>query len=178
MTLYSRSGFIVLALSTVGWTLPALGQAIPTPEHKKMGYFTGHWKLQGTVRSLPNAPAEPFTTKEDTEWLTGGFFLETHASMTTAAGETRSVRMMEYNVNDNVYTYNVYDSLGNHLMAAGHVQDNVWTWNSEESVNGLIVKGRYTVTVVSPAAYNFKYETLTNTGAWATIMEGTATISP
>src|SRR5713101_3205542 len=142
MALNSRFGFIVLALSIVACMLPASGQTLPTPEHTKMGYFTGHWKLQGIVRSLPNAPAEPFTTKEDTEWLTGGFFLETHASMTTAAGETRSTRMMEYNVNDQVYTYNAYNSLGEHLMATGHVHDHIWTWNSEANVNGLIIKGR------------------------------------
>lgn len=41
----------------------------------------------------------------------------------------------------------------------------------------MIAKGRYTITVVSPAVYTFKYETLTGTGSWATVMEGKATKS-
>jgi hypothetical protein len=84
---------------------------------------------------------------------------------------------MEYNADDNVYTYNAYNSLGEHQMATGHVLDNTWTWTSEAKLNGAIAKGRYTITVVSPVVYTFKYETLTSNGSWATVMEGKATRS-
>lgn len=60
-------------------------------------------------------------------------------------------------------------------MATGHVLDNIWTWTSEAQMNGVIAKGRYTITVVSPTSYTFKYETLTQAGAWSTVMEGKAT---
>ena len=56
--------------------------------------------------------------------------------------------MMEYNALDKVYTYNEYNSLGEHVMAVGTVQGNTWVWNTEEKLNGVVTKGRYTVTFV------------------------------
>jgi hypothetical protein len=147
----------------------------PTAEHQKMGYFAGDWKMQGTTKISPNAPGAPFTSTEHGEWVSGGFFLETHSSMHSVMGDVRGVRVLEYNPADKVYTYNAYNSLGEHQMATGHVLDNIWTWTSEAQMNGLIAKGRYTITVVSPASYTFKYETLTQTGTWSTVMEGKAT---
>jgi hypothetical protein len=147
----------------------------PTAEHQKMGYFAGDWKMQGTTKISPSAPGAPFTSTEHGEWVSGGFFLETHSSMHSVMGDVRGVRVLEYNPADKVYTYNAYNSLGEHQMATGHVLDNIWTWTSEAQMNGLIAKGRYTITVVSPASYTFKYETLTQTGTWSTVMEGKAT---
>jgi hypothetical protein len=147
----------------------------PTPEHQKMGYFAGDWKMQGTTKISPNAPGAPFTSTEHGEWVSGGFFLETHSSMHSVMGDVRGVRVLEYNPAAKVYTYNAYNSLGEHQMATGHVLDNIWTWTSEAQMNGLIAKGRYTITVVSPASYTFKYETLPQTGTWSTVMEGKAT---
>ena len=63
------------------------------------------------------------------------------------------------------------------MPSGGHVLDNTWTWNSDAQLNGVIAKGRYTITVISPTAYTFKYETPTSAGAWAMVMEGKATRS-
>lgn len=182
MILHLKSELIVLAFAILGCTSPCWGQdpqqtVTPSPEHQRMGYFAGDWKLQGTMKIGQNSPGGPFTSTEHAEWVSGGFFLETHSSMHSVLGDVRGVRVMEYNPNDKVYTYNAYNSLGEHLMATGHVVDNTWTWNSDAQLNGVIAKGRYTITVVSPTGYTFKYETPTPTGAWSTVMEGKATRS-
>ena len=169
--------FIFLAFM-MAWALPGSGQTLfPTPEHQKMDYFAGDWKLTGTMKVSPTVPGGDFTSSEHSEWVSGNFFLQTKSSMHSVMGDTRSVRVMEYNGDDKVYSYNAYNSLGEHQMAMGHVRDNVWTWTSEAKLNGIIAKGRYTITVVSPVVYTFKYETLTGSGAWATVMEGKATRS-
>jgi hypothetical protein len=142
-----------------------------------MDYFAGDWKMQGTMKLSPAVPGGDFTSTEHSEWVSGNFFLQTKSSMHSVMGDTRGVRVMEYNADDNVYTYNAYNSLGEHQMATGHVLDNTWTWISEAKLNGVIAKGRYTITVVSPVVYTFKYETLTSNGSWATVMEGKATRS-
>jgi hypothetical protein len=176
----SKLGLIGLAFFILCCALSCLAQApqptpTPTPEHQKMGYFAGDWKMQGTTKISPNTPGAPFTSTEHGEWVSGGFFLETHSSMHSVMGDVRGVRVLEYNPADKVYTYNAYNSLGEHQMATGHILDNIWTWTSEAQMNGVIAKGRYTITVVSPASYTFKYETLTQTGSWTTVMEGKAT---
>jgi len=179
MVRQSKPRLLTLALVVLSCASPCLAQApqptlTPTPEHQKMGYFAGDWKMQGTMKISSNTPDAPFTSTEHGEWVSGGFFLETHSSMHSVMGDVRGVRVLEYNPADKVYTYNAYNSLGEHQMATGHVLDNIWMWTSEAQMNGVIAKGRYTITVVSPASYTFKYETLTSTGTWSTVMEGKA----
>ena len=178
MALQFKSTFVVLALTVVAWTAFGAAQTLfPSPEHQKMDYFAGDWKLQGTMKLSPTVPGGDFTSTEHSEWVSGNFFLQTHSSMHSVMGDVRGVRMMEYNADDKVYTYNAYNSLGEHLMATGHVVGDTWTWTSEAKLNGVIAKGRYTVTVVSAMVYTFKYEALTAAGTWATVMEGKATRS-
>jgi hypothetical protein len=179
MVRQSKPRLLTLALVVLSCASPCLAQApqptlTPTPEHQKMGYFAGDWKMQGTMKISSNTPGAPFTSTEHGEWVSGGFFLETHSSMHSVMGDVRGVRVLEYNPADKVYTYNAYNSLGEHQMATGHVLDNIWTWTSDAQMNGVIAKGRYTITVVSPASYTFKYETLTSTGTWSTVMDGKA----
>jgi hypothetical protein len=150
----------------------------PSPEQQAMGYFVGDWKLQGTMKVSPTAPAGPFTSTERSEWVPGSFFVETHSSMKSPMGGIRGMRVMEYNPADKTYTYNAYNSLGEHQIAVGHVQGNVWTWTAEEKMNGATVNGRYTITLVSPTAYTFKSEVSTLSGGWSTVMEGKATRAP
>jgi len=147
----------------------------PSAEHQRMGYFAGSWLAEGTMKISPKDPGGPFTLKESGEWVTDGFFLETHTSMKSPMGHINSVRVMGYNAEDKVYTYNVYNSLGEHQMATGHLQGNTWTWIAEQKMNGVITKGRYTMTIVTPNSYTFKSEVAAPSGGWSTVMEGTAT---
>ena len=150
----------------------------PSPEQQKIGYFIGDWKLAGTLKVAPNVPAGPFTSTEHAAWVEGQFFVETHSSMNSVLGNVRGVRVLEYNAADKIYTYNAYNSLGEHIMATGHVDGNTWTWNSDAQMNGVIAKGRYTITIVSPTVYTFKHETPAPGGGWSTVMEGKATKTP
>ncbi len=186
MAFQFKSGFLILALAiVVSASLAKAQQSLgsgptlfPSPEHQKMDYFAGDWKLQGTMKLSPTVPGGDFTSTEHSEWVSGNFFLQTKSSMHSVMGDVRGVRVMEYNAGDTLYTYNAYNSLGEHLVATGHIQGNTWTWTSEAKLNGVIAEGRYIVTVVSPTVYTFKYETLEPAGAWATVMEGKATRTP
>jgi hypothetical protein len=152
-------------------------QASPSgvlPQHQRMSFFLGDWTASGTSKISPKSPGAPFTLKEHGEWVTDGYFLETKTSMKGAMGAVNSQRVMGYNVEDNTYTYNVYNSLGEHQVAIGHLNGNTWTWASAEKLNGITVKGRYTVVETGPNTFTFKSEVADPKGGWVTVMEGKA----
>lgn len=155
----------------------ALGQSTSgaTPQHQMMNYFQGNWKIAGTMKVNPKDAGQPFTITESSNWVSGGFFLETHSQMQSPMGAINGVRVMEYNSQKKSYAYNAYNSAGEHIIAVGELQGNDWVWQSVANMDGIDVKGRWTITYVSPTSYKFKQERSTPTGGWDTIMEGVAT---
>ena len=167
---------LVLLFSTLSFAQAPM-QANPSgvlPQHQRMSFFLGYWTATGTSKISPKSPAAPFTLKEHGEWVTDGYFLETKSSMKSDLGSVNSERVMGYNVQDQTYTYNVYNSLGEHQVAIGHLNGNTWTWDSVEKLNGVTVKGRYTVVETGPDSFTFKAEVADPKGGWATVMEGKA----
>jgi len=172
-----RIAIIALFLSSFAFA-QAPQQSTPPgvlPQHQRMGYFLGDWTASGTSKISPKTPAAPFTLKEHGEWVTDGYFLETKTSMKGPLGTVNSQRVMGYNVEDKVYTYNVYNSLGEHQVALGHLNGNTWTWDSAEKLNGIAIKGRYTIVETGPDTFTFKSEVADPKGGWVTVMEGKAT---
>jgi len=160
----------------IGSWAAAQQQSAPTPsmQHQRMGYFAGNWTADGMMKLSPKGNPAPFSLTETGEWVTDGFFLETRTKMKGPMGPINSVRVMGYNPENGLYTYNVYDSLGEHQMATGTLQGNTWTWTSEQKLNGVVTQARYTITTVTPDSYTFKQEVATPNGGWATVMEGKA----
>jgi hypothetical protein len=173
---------IAVLLFAVLFTVLATGQAsapasAPSPEQQAMGYFVGNWSLAGTTKISPNSPPAAFHGKEESAWVSGQYFVETHTNLHGPMGDIRSTRVMEFNPADHVYTYNVYNSLGEHTIAIGHLNGNTWNWTAEQKLNGAVVQARDTFDFVSKTSYTFKSEVQAPNGTWATVMEGTATRS-
>jgi hypothetical protein len=166
---------ILLACAATIAVCQAPPPAGPSPEQQIMSYFVGNWSLQGTTRISPHSPPAEFHGKEESVWTPGGYFVETHTVIHGPMGDLHSTRVMEYNAADKVYTYNVYNSLGEHIVAIGHLDGNVWTWKAEQKLNGVVTQARYTFNFVSKNSYTFRSEVESPKGGWVTVMQGTAT---
>ncbi len=171
-----KTAVLTVCLLATSWAVAQqpMSQPTPSPQHQRMSYFAGNWKAEGMMKLSPNGNPAPFSLTETGEWVTDGFFLETRTKMNSPLGHINSVRVMGYNPENGLYTYNVYNSLGEHQMATGKLQDNTWTWTSEQKLNGVVTQARYTITTVTPDSYTFKQEVATPSGGWATVMEGKA----
>jgi Protein of unknown function (DUF1579) len=147
----------------------------PGPEHKKLDYFAGDWTLEGDMKPGPFGPGGKVSMTEHNEWLPGGFFLVTHSDGTTPMGKATGLAVFGYNPDEKAYTYQEFNSMGESTSARGIVNGYTWSWNNEEKMGDKIMKGRYTVTQLSPTSYNFKFEMAPERGDFATVMEGKAT---
>ena len=171
----------VFAVLAAALCLPLILQAQappmpkPGPEVKKLDYFMGTWKIEGEVKSSPHSPGGKVSGTHHIEWMPGDFFLVTHSDFKSPMGEWKGLAVWGYKADDKVYTYQEYDSTGESFSATGTVQGDTWTWLSESKMGGKVMKGRYTVNVVSPTSYTFKYEMASDSGEWNALMEGKAT---
>lgn len=147
----------------------------PGPEVKKLDHFVGTWTIAGDSKASPFGPAGKFSGTEHNEWIMDGHFLLSHNDSKTSMGDEKGLSVMGYDADGKTYIYQSFDNSGMWEQAKGAVDGDTWTWLSEDKINGKLVKGRYTVKVLSPTSHSFKFELANDAGEYSTIMEGKAT---
>jgi Protein of unknown function (DUF1579) len=178
MFMFKRFATVVIA--TLICTMLASAQnppapQTPGPEVKKLEYFSGAWKAEGDLKPSPFGPGGKFNSTEQNSWMPGGFFLVSHSNENTPRGKGKGLAIFGYDPNEKVYTFQAYNSMGEALHAKGMLSGDTWTWTNEEKMQGKLMRGRYTVKVLSPTSYTFKFEMAPEGGDFATVMEGKAT---
>ena len=102
----------------------------------------------------------------------GGFYVESRAE----GGQLPTrLAIISYDSHAKVYTSYYASSVGLVGTGTGTVNGNTWTWMVEDKFAGDAVKGRTTLTTLSPTQYTFKYEMADEKGGYTTIVEGKAT---
>jgi hypothetical protein len=147
----------------------------PGPEHKKLDYFLGTWTTDGDTKPGPMGPGGKVTGTTHNEWMAGGFFVVGHSDFKSPMGNGTGIAFTGYDANDKVYTYDEFDSTGEAVHAKGTVDGDTWTWNSDDKMGGMTMKGRFTMKILSPTAYNFKFDMSQDGTSWTNVMEGKAT---
>lgn len=148
----------------------------PGPELKKLDFLAGTWTMDGDLKPSPMGPGGKVTGTDQIEWMDGGYFLVWHSKVTSKAmGNFSATAYMGYNANDRVYTYDDFNSMGEAEHSKGTVDGDTWTWAADEKMGGTTVKGRYTMKVLSPTAYSFKFEMSQDGTSWTTVMDGKST---
>lgn len=170
--------FAVVAVFLVAGSLqPQAPQAPPkpAPELKRLAYFVGTWKSEGEMKPSGFGPGGKFTSTDTAKWMQGRFFLVTNSDGIGPLGPGKETSYMGYDPNEKVYTFHLFNSMGENVSAKGKVQGDTWTWNSEEKMGGNTIGVRFTIKEVSPTEYTFKMEMSQNAGPWSTVGEGKTT---
>ena len=170
---------IILALC-VGFALTASAQMEmpkPGPEHKKLDMFAGAWTLTADMKPGPMGPGGKMVENETCAWMEGNFFLECHAKYQSPMGNGTGVSYLGCSFDDKAYTYREFNNMGQFEDARGTWEGDTITWTSDERMGGMTAKGRFTMSNLTPTAYNFKFEMSPDGKTWNSVMEGKATKS-
>ena len=160
-------GFAALAVAQAAPELPK-----PGPEHKKLESFVGKWNIESEIKANGYVPAGKAVSTETCTLGPGGFYVESRAE----GGQLPTrLAITAYDSYAKAYVSYYASSVGLVGTGTGTVEGNTWTWTVEDRVAGKTVKGRTTVTFLSPSHYTLKYEMLDASGRYVTILEGTAT---
>ena len=147
----------------------------PAPEHKKLDVFAGSWTLDGDMKPGPMGPGGTMTESQKCDWMEGNFFLVCHSDFKSSMGNGTGVSVMGYSADDKAYTYREFNSWGEATDSRGSLDGDTWTWTSDEKMGDKIIKGRFTMKIVSPTSYNFTFEMSPDGSKWTTVMDGKAT---
>lgn len=165
-----------LALLAAGSVQAQMAPPSPAPELKKLDFMTGDWTAEGTINAGPGMPGGKFTQTSHAEWMDGNFFLVEHDNGDYGAmGKAKEMAIFGYDSDRKVYTYHAFSSTGEDEGSTGTVDGDTWTWTGDMKMDGAMMKGRYTMKVLSPTSYTMKYEISQDGTNWVTAMEGKAT---
>lgn len=146
----------------------------PTTEHNQLGYFVGKWTREFQVKPGSFSPGGKFVQTETNAWMAGHTFVLSHWSIhgegTTGGGLT----ILGYSATAKVYTYDSYSASGQAEHGTGTLNGDTWTWLSDHTIGNKIVKVRFVIKILSPAAYSFSFDTQGPEGTWSTTIEGAA----
>jgi len=147
----------------------------PAPELAKLDYLAGNWISDGDLKPGPFGPGGKVSSTDNASWMEGKFFLVMHSKFAGAMGSGSSTAYFGYNPDKKVYTYNEFNSMGQAEYSEGTIDGDTWTWTSDENMGGQKFKGRFTMKVLTPTSYSYKYEMSQDGTNWTTGMEGKAT---
>jgi hypothetical protein len=173
-----RAAIILIAWSMLAAIAVAQSEMPkPGPEHKKLEVFAGSWTLDGDFKPGPMGSGGKMTETEKCDWMDGNFFLVCHADAKTSMGDASAFSIMGYSSDNKTYTYREFNSMGEFMESKGSLDGDTWTWTGDDKMNGTVVKGRFTMKMVSPTAYNFTYEMSQDGTKWTLVMDGKASKS-
>jgi hypothetical protein len=161
----------VLSFAASSFAQPPMPK--PGPEHKKLEYFVGNWTSEGEMKPGPMGPGGKITIHEESTLMEGGFFVVIRSTFTSASmGNGSGIAIMGYDPGEKVYTYSEFNSWGEANRSTGTVEGDTWTWLSDVKFGPQTMKGRYTMKIVSPTSYTYKFEVSPDGAKWDLVMEG------
>ena len=145
----------------------------PGPEHARLGYFVGKWKVEGDLKPGPMGPGGKFTSTDNCEWFEGQFSVVCRSEGSMPMGQSRSLGILGYNPEEKVYTYYGVDNTNMNMASVpkGTVKGDTWTYTDEGMMGGKKLKSRVIIKELSATSYTFRMDMQGPDGKWAPVME-------
>ena len=160
---------LVLALVFLGVYAQTQG---PSPEHKKLGFWIGTWKIEADAKETPLWPAGKYNAAMTAEWFEGEFHVICRYKWTGAMGTLSELNILGYDMGTGVYFNYAVDAGGTGLVFKGTTKENVWTYIADTKAEGKVIKFRWTVKNESPGLITWTSEISIDGGPW--ILSGEA----
>jgi len=138
----------------------------PSPQHKKLGFWIGTWKIEGEGKETPLWPAGKYNATMTAEWFEGGFHLILRTKWSGAMGDYSELGILGYDSGTDKYYQYAIDEFGAGLAFYGTAKENVWTYIADMIVEEEPVKFRHTVRDESPGLITWKSELSIDGGPW------------
>src|SRR5512143_1975594 len=107
----------------------------PGPEHQKLGYFVGAWKMDADMKPGPMGPGGKMTGTSNCSWFDGHYAVVCKDSSSGPMGPMKGMGILSYDREDKKYQYFGMDSMGMSEKAEGAVENDVWTYTNEGKMN-------------------------------------------
>ena len=108
--------------------------------------------------------------------MDGGYFVVIHSRFSGGGMPTGTgTAFMGYDPQEKVYTYDEFNSMGEATHSKGTIDGDNWAWLNEMKMGPQTMKGRFSMKLMSPNAYSYKFETSPDGTNWTLVMEGKAT---
>ncbi len=117
----------------------------PNPQHKKLGFWIGTWKIEGEGKETPMWLAGKYYATMTAEWFEGRFHVILHTKWSGAMGDYSELGILGYDPGFGKYYQYAIDEFGTGLAFYRTVKENVWTYITDTKVEGKPVKFRHTV---------------------------------
>ena len=144
----------------------------PGPEHQRLGFFVGKWKVEGEIKPGPMGPGGKISGTDSCEWFDGRFTVICRSGSQGPSGPSKSIGLLGYSPEDKAYTYYGVDnsSMTMSTVPKGHVEGKTWTYTDESTMGGQKVRSRVTIQEESATAYTFRMEFEGPDGKWMPVM--------
>jgi len=145
----------------------SLAQApTPSPQHKKLGFWIGTWKIEAEGKETPLWPAGKYYGTMTAKWFEGGFHVITNYNWSGEMGDYSELDIFGYDVGSDEYYCYVIDGFGGGDVFKGKVSESVWIYVTDRKAEGKAIKFRWTVKNESPSLITWKSELSINGGPW------------
>jgi hypothetical protein len=125
------------------------GQPKPGPQHARLGYLIGSWKIEGEDKSSRGGKMAGTTT---CEWYEDRFFVICRSDFSSPA--IKQLEIFGYDPDVAAYTrYFIASGGSGGLETNGKVNGKTWEWTTRIKKNGKSIEARGIVTEVSPDSW-------------------------